>query len=169
MGTGGVAIFALQFAKLAGAQVVVISSSDEKLTKVRSLGADAVINYRNEPDWAPAVKRATGGRGADIVVETAGTLSKSLSAAAWGGFVGVIGFTGGYGAELDIRQLIAPMLRLQGIAVGSRSSFEAMNRAITRHNLKPVIEQTFPIEKARDAFTLMERGGHFGKIAITLE
>jgi len=118
---------------------------------------------------ATAVKKATGGRGADIVVETAGTLSMSLGAAAWGGFVGVIGFTGGHGAGLDIRQLIAPMLRMQGIAVGSRSSFEAMNRAITQHGLRPVIEQTFPLEKTRDAFALMERGGHFGKIAITLE
>jgi NADPH:quinone reductase-like Zn-dependent oxidoreductase len=168
-GTGGVAIFALQFAKLAGAHVVVISSSDDKLAKVRALGADATVNYRKELDWAPAVKKATGGRGADIVVETAGTLSMSLGAAAWGGFVGVIGFTGGYGAGLDIRQLIAPMLRMQGIAVGSRSSFEAMNRAITQHGLRPVIEQTFPLEKTRDAFALMERGGHFGKIAITLE
>lgn len=168
MGTGGVAIFALQFAKLAGAQVVVISSSDEKLEKVRSLGADATINYRATPDWAPAVKAATAGRGADIVVETAGSLSLSLAAAAFGGFVGVIGFTGGYGAEIDIRQLIGPMLRLQGIAVGSRSSFEAMNRAIGQHGMKPVIERAFPLEKTRDAYELMDRGGHFGKIAITL-
>jgi NADPH:quinone reductase-like Zn-dependent oxidoreductase len=118
MGTGGVAIFALQFAKLAGARVVVISSSDGKLEKVRQLGADATVIYRKEVDWVSSVRKATGGQGVNIVVETAGTLSKSLGAAAWGGFVGVIGFTGGYNAELDIRQLIGPMLRMQGIAVG---------------------------------------------------
>jgi NADPH:quinone reductase-like Zn-dependent oxidoreductase len=168
MGTGGVAIFALQFAKLAGAQVIALSSSEEKLAKVRALGADTTINYRMNPNWAQAVKAASGGRGADIIVETAGTLSQSLGAAAFGGFVGVIGFTGGYRAELDIRQVIGPMLRIHGIAVGSRSSFEAMNRAIAQHALKPVVERVFALEETRQAFELMQGGGHFGKIAIAL-
>lgn len=168
MGTGGVALFALQFAKRAGAQVAVISSSDEKLERARALGADAVVNYRANPDWAPLVRQATGGRGADIVVETAGTLQRSLNAAAFGGFVGVIGFTGGYAAELDLRQVIGPMLRVQGIAVGSRSGFEAMNRAIDLHGIKPVIDQVFPLERTQDALALMQRGGHFGKIAIAI-
>ena len=166
-GTGGVAIFALQFAKAAGARVIVISSSDEKLARTKTLGADAVVNYRATPDWAPAVKTATEGRGADIVVETAGTLSRSFSAAAFGGFVGIIGFTGGYKTEVDIRQIIAPMLRIQGIAVGSRNRFEAMNRAIEFQQIKPVIDKVFPLEQTAQAFELMERGGHFGKIAIT--
>ena len=169
MGTGGVAIFTLQFAKLAGAQVVVISSSNEKLERVHKVGADATINYRTNPDWAPLVRQVTSGRGVDIVMETAGTLSKSLAAVAFGGYVGVVGFTGGYAAELDLRQLIGPLVRLQGRAVGSRSDFEAMNRAISLHNLKPVIDQVFPLEHVPEAFALMERGGHFGKIAIAID
>ena len=109
-----------------------------------------------------------GGRGADIVVETAGgTLPQALLAVAFGGFVGVVGFVGGYQTSLDIRQLIGPMVRIQGIAVGSRTQFEAMNRAIAAHGLKPVVEQIFPLECAADAFALMERGGHFGKIGVT--
>jgi NADPH:quinone reductase-like Zn-dependent oxidoreductase len=106
MGTGGVALFALQFAKLAGAQVAVISSSDDKLARTLALGADATVNYRDNPDWAPLVRHATDGRGVDIVVETAGTLSRSLGAAAFGAFVGVIGFSSGHAAELDVRQII---------------------------------------------------------------
>jgi NADPH:quinone reductase-like Zn-dependent oxidoreductase len=168
-GTGGVAIFALQFAKLAGARVVALSSSDEKLKRVRTLGADATINYRTTPDWAPAVRAATGGRGVDIVVETTGdTLPKSLAALSFGGFVGVIGFVSGFEAAIDVRQLLGPMVKVQGIAVGSRSRFEAMNRAIDAHGLKPVIDRSFPLEQTAGAFALMERGGHFGKIAITL-
>ena len=167
-GTGGVAIFALQFAKLAGARVVVLSSSDEKLKRAAILGADATINYRATPDWGPAVKAATGGRGVDIIIETSGALSQSLSAAAFGGFVGVIGFTGGFRAEIDVRQLIGPMVRVQGIAVGSRNSFEAMNRAIERHRLKPVVEAVYPLAQTAEAFALMERGGQFGKIGISL-
>jgi NADPH:quinone reductase-like Zn-dependent oxidoreductase len=168
-GTGGVALFALQFAKLAGARVLVLSSSEQKLARARDLGADATINYREVPEWGTAGKAAMGGHGADIVVETAGsTLAQALSAAAFGGFVGVIGFVGGYQAAIDIRQLIGPMVRIQGIAVGSRTRFEAMNRAIAAHELRPVVDQVFPLERAADAFALMERSGHFGKIAISL-
>jgi NADPH:quinone reductase-like Zn-dependent oxidoreductase len=167
-GTGGVALFALQFAKLAGARVLALSSSEEKLERVRDLGADATINYRDVPDWGAAAKAAMGGRGADIVIETAGsTLPQALTAAAFGGFVGVIGFLGGYEATMDVRQLIGPMVRVQGIAVGSRTGFEAMNRAIAEHGLRPVVEHVFPLEDAAEAFALMERGGHFGKIAIS--
>jgi NADPH:quinone reductase-like Zn-dependent oxidoreductase len=167
-GTGGVAIFALQFAKLAGARVVAISSSDDKLRRVSEFGADATINYRSTPDWAPAVKAATGGRGADIVVETSGSLSKSFAAAAFNGFVGIVGFTAGYRAEVDIRHIILPILRIQGMAIGSRNRFEAMNRAIEMHALRPVIDRVFPLERAADAFALLESGGHLGKIGISL-
>ena len=168
-GTGGVALFALQFAKLAGARVLVLSSSEEKLARARELGADATINYSEVPEWGAAAKAATGGRGADIVVETAGsTLPQALQAVAFGGFVGVIGFVGGYRAEVDIRQLIGPMVRVQGIAVGSRTRFEAMNRAIAAHGLRPVVDQILPLERAVDAFALMECGGHFGKIGVML-
>jgi len=166
MGTGGVALFTLQFAKLAGARVAVISSSDEKLARAQALGADATVNYRDNPDWAPLIREATDGRGVDIVVETAGTLSNALKAVAFGGFVGVVGFAGGSLAELDVRQVIGPLIRLQGLAPGSRSSFEAMNRAIAQHGLTPVVDEVFPLERAADAFARLDSGTHFGKIGI---
>lgn len=168
-GTGGVSLFALQFAKLAGARVIALSSSDDKLARARQLGADVGINYRTTPDWDEAVRDSTGGRGVDIVVETAGsTLPKSLSALAFGGFVGVVGFVAGYRAELPIRALIGPMARVRGIAVGSRARFEAMNRAIAQHRLRPVVDSTFPLEKAAEAFKRMQQGRHFGKIVVSL-
>lgn len=168
-GTGGVALFALQFAKLAGAKVIATSSSDEKLARAKQLGADACINYRTTPAWEGPVKEATGGRGVDIVVETAGgSLHQSLAALAFGGFIGVVGFVGGYKAEIPLRAVIGPMVRIQGIAVGSRARFEAMNRAISQHGLRPVIDSTYPLEKTADAFTHMRAGKHFGKIVIAL-
>jgi NADPH:quinone reductase-like Zn-dependent oxidoreductase len=168
-GTGGVALFALQFAKLAGARVIVISSSDEKLARARQLGAEVGINYRTTPDWHVAVKDATQGKGVDLVVETAGaTLDKSLASLAFGGFIGVVGFVAGYKAEIPIRALLGPMIRVQGIAVGSRARFEAMNRAIAQHKLKPVVDSTFSLEQSADAFRHMQQGRHFGKIVLNL-
>jgi NADPH:quinone reductase-like Zn-dependent oxidoreductase len=168
-GTGGVALFALQFAKLHGASVIALSSSNEKLARAKTLGADIGINYRSTPDCAPAVRTATQGRGVDIVVETAGgTLAKSLASVAFGGFVGVVGFVAGYEATIPLRAMIGPMVRVQGIAVGSRERFEAMNRAIAQHRLKPIIDSTFPLDKTAEAFRRMERGQHFGKIVIRL-
>ena len=168
-GTGGVALFALQFAKLAGAQVIVLSSSDEKLANAKKLGADVGINYRATPDWDVAVKDSTAGRGADIIVETAGsTLSKSLSAVTFGGFIGVIGFVAGHEAQISVRSLIGPMIRVQGIAVGPRSRFEAMNRAIVSHKLKPVVDSTFELTHVADAFRRLEHGQHFGKIVVNI-
>jgi NADPH:quinone reductase-like Zn-dependent oxidoreductase len=166
-GTGGVALFALQFAKAAGATVIALSSSDEKLGRARQLGADTGINYRTTPEWNVAVREATRGRGVDIVVETAGsTLPKALAAVAFGGFIGVVGFVAGTEATIPLRAMIGPMVRVQGIAVGSRERFEAMNRAIARHTLRPVIDKTFPLEQTAEAFTRMQRGAHFGKIVI---
>lgn len=168
-GTGGVALFAAQFAKMMGARVVAISSSDEKLARVKKLGADVGINYRATPAWGAAVKEATGGRGVDIVVETAGaTMEQSLASLAFGGFIGIVGFVAGMKAEIPLRTIIGPMIRIQGIAVGSRARFEAMNRAIAQHKLKPVVDSTFPLEKSADAFRHMEQGAHFGKIVIGL-
>ena len=168
-GTGGVALFALQFAKLMGAQVILLSSSDEKLERGKKLGADIGINYRKTPVWETAVKDATGGRGADIVVETAGaTLHQSLAALAFGGFIGVVGFVAGYKAEIPLRAVIGPMVRIQGIAVGSRARFEAMNRAIAQHKLRPVVDSTFKLEDAAKAFQHMRDAKHFGKIVITI-
>ena len=168
-GTGGVALFALQFAKIMGARVVALSSRDEKLARAKQLGADIGINYRVTPGWGLAVKEATGGRGVDIIVETAGaTMEQSLAAVAFGGFIGIVGFVAGMKAEIPLRSIIGPMIRIQGIAVGSRVRFEAMNRAIALHKLKPVVDSTFPLEKAADAFRHMEQGKHFGKVVISI-
>jgi len=166
-GTGGVAIFALQFARVFGARVVAITSSDEKIARVKALGADAAVNYKTTPEWAPAVRATTGGRGVDIVVETAGsTLPQALESLAFGGYVGVVGFLGGLETRLPNVPLIELLLRIEGIAVGSRQQFEDMNRAIEATGIKPVVDQVIPFDKAADAFTLMERGGHFGKIVV---
>lgn len=168
-GTGGVALFALQFAKSMGASVALITSTDEKVARVKALGADCAINYRSIPNWESAVRAATGGRGVDIVVETAGsTLPQALSALAFGGFVGIVGFLGGFETRLPLVPLIEKMIRIQGIAVGPRDQFEAMTRAIVAHDIKPVIESVFPLDQVADAFALMDRGGHFGKIAVQL-
>lgn len=168
-GTGGVSIFALQFAKAFGARVVVITSSEEKMARAKALGADAVINYRTMPDWAPSVRAATGGHGVDIVVETAGsTLPQALKSTAFGGYVGVVGFLGAFETQLPIVPLIESLLRIEGIAVGSRKQFEDMNRAIEANSIKPVIDRTLPFDRAGEAFTLMEQAGHFGKVVIEL-
>jgi NADPH:quinone reductase-like Zn-dependent oxidoreductase len=168
-GTGGVALFAAQFAKMMGARVIALSSSDEKLARVKALGADIGINYRSIPAWGAAVKEASGGRGVDIVVETAGaTMEQSLVSLAFGGFIGIVGFVAGMKAEIPLRMIIGPMIRIQGIAVGSRARFEAMNRAIGQHKLKPVVDSTFPLEKSAEAFRHLEQGKHFGKIVIGL-
>jgi NADPH:quinone reductase-like Zn-dependent oxidoreductase len=166
-GTGGVSLFALQFARLAGARVIVLSSSNEKLSRARALGADIGINYQAVPDWAPAVREATGGRGVDIVVETAGgSLDKSLAALTFGGFIGIVGFVAGTQATIPLRAVLGPMVRIQGIATGSRTRFEAMNRAIAAHGLHPVIDSRFGLADTALAFRRMEQGSHFGKIVI---
>lgn len=168
-GTGGVALFALQIAKAAGARVVALTSTAEKTAFLKTLGADIVVNYRETPDWGQAVKAATGGRGADIVVETTGnSLAQSLAAVAFGGFIGVIGFVGGAEVALNIRQLIGPNVRIEGIVVGSQAGLLALARAMEMHAIKPVIDSVFPLEKTADAFRHLERAGHVGKIVVTL-
>jgi NADPH:quinone reductase-like Zn-dependent oxidoreductase len=168
-GTGGVALFALQFAKAAGARVIATSSSDEKLAKLKTMGADCTLNYRENRQWSQAAKEFTGGRGVDIVVETGGsTLPQSLAAVSFGGFVAVVGFVAGYEATIALRQLIGPMVRVQGIAVGSRARFEAMNRAIAANGIRPVIDNVFSFEEAGEAFRHMDSGAHFGKVVVRL-
>lgn len=168
-GTGGVSLFALQFAKAAGARVIALTSTRQKADTLKSLGADAVINYRQTPGWASAVKAATEGRGADIIVETTGSsLSVSLEAVAFGGFIGVVGFVGGLEAKLNIRQLIGPMVRVQGIVVGSRAHLEGLSRAMAMHKIKPVIDSTFRLAEAAEAFRHMESGSQVGKIVISM-
>jgi NADPH:quinone reductase-like Zn-dependent oxidoreductase len=167
LGTGGVSIFALQFAKMHGARVIATSSSDEKLARVRKLGADETINYKKTPDWDKEVARLTGGVGVDHVVEVggAGTLAKSVNSARTEGIVYVIGVLAG-GGGLDHVRVLMKGIRLQGIMVGSRQMFEEMNRAIVANGLKPVIDRTFPFEETREALKYMESGSHFGKIVL---
>jgi NADPH:quinone reductase-like Zn-dependent oxidoreductase len=169
LGTGGVSIFALQFAKLAGARVIATSSSDEKLTRVRQMGGDETINYRTTPEWDKPVRALTGGAGVDHVVEVggAGTLQLSMKAVARGGHIALIGVLSGQG-EIDPRPLFMKSARMQGIYVGSREMFEEMNRAIALAVLRPVVDRVFPFEEVAEAMRHMENGAHFGKICIRL-
>lgn len=167
-GTGGVSIFALQFALLVGARVIAISSSDEKLERARQMGAALGVNYKTTPDWDEQVWKLTGEVGVDHVVEVggAGTLNKSLRAVRMGGRISLIGVLTGRGGEISTVSILHKNIRVQGIYVGSREMFEAMNRAIALHKLRPVIDRVFPFESAREALVYMESGAHLGKICI---
>lgn len=170
LGTGGVSIFALQFAKLHGARVIITSSSDEKLERARALGADETINYRTTPDWEREVFRLTGKRGVDHVIELggAGTLQKSLDAVRYGGRVSLIGVLTGFEGMVNPWPVIARSVTVQGIYVGSRELFEDMNRAISQGGVKPVIDKVFSFPEARAAFEHMAAEAHFGKLVIRL-
>lgn len=167
LGTGGVSIFALQFAKMTGARVIATSSSDEKIEKLRRLGADETINYRTREDWDAAVLELTAQRGGDHVVEVGGggTLAKSLTAVRIGGHVAMIGALTGAAGFSPI-SVFMKAVRLQGIFVGSRAMFEDMNNAISVNNLKPVIDKVFAFDEIGAALKYMESGSHFGKIVV---
>jgi NADPH:quinone reductase-like Zn-dependent oxidoreductase len=169
-GTGGVSIFALQFAKAMGARVLGTSSSDEKLGRARKLGLDAGLNYRSEPDWAGWAAEQTGGQGVDLVVEVggAGTFGQSLRAARVGGVVAQIGVLSGVEQPIQITPILHRVLEVRGIYVGSRKDFEEMNRGIAANGIKPVVDRVFPFEEARRGLEYMERGAHFGKIVISV-
>ena len=168
LGTGGVSIFALQFARAAGARVIATSSSDEKLEKAKALGASDTVNYQRHPEWHEQVLALTGGRGVDHVVEVggAGTLGRSVEAARIGGQVHLIGvLTGG---EINPTPILRRNTLLRGIYVGSRQMFAAMNSAIALHELRPVIDRVFPFDAARDAYHYMKTQRHVGKIVIRI-
>lgn len=167
-GTGGVSLFALQFAKLHGARCIITSSSDEKLAIAQGLGADDLINYRKQPDWEKAVVELTGGRGADIVVEVggAGTLEKSLNAVRYGGIVTLIGVLTGTAGPIPTAAILRRHTRVQGIYVGSREMFDEMNRAIALHGLKPHIDRMFGFDGARAAYEHLAGASHAGKVVI---
>ena len=166
-GTGGVSIFALQFAHMLGARVIVTSSSDAKLDRARDLGASDGINYKSNPEWGAIARDLTGGRGLDHVVEVggAGTLSQTLQAVRHGGHVGLIGILSGAG-EFNPIPVLMKGVRVQGIFVGSRVMFEAMNRAIELNAMKPIIDRVFPFDELPQALRHMESGSHFGKIVV---
>ena len=169
LGSGGVSVFALQFAKLFGANVIATSSSDEKLERLADLGADNCINYRTRDDWETAVLELTGKAGVDHVVEVggAGTLSKSAAAVRVGGHIALIGALTGAGSFNPL-QIFMKSVRLQGIFVGSRKMFEDMNRAISLNKLRPVIDRVFDFDQVREALSYMESGSHFGKIVVKI-
>ena len=169
LGTGGVSIFALQFAGIAGARAIITSSSDAKLERARELGAAHCINYKTTPDWEKRVLELTDGVGVDQVVEVGGvgTLEKSLQAVRVGGYVSLIGVLTGSGT-MDPMAILRKSIRMQGIYVGSRAMFEAMNRTMTLHKLRPVIDRAFRFEESPQAFSHMESANHFGKIVVTV-
>jgi len=168
LGTGGVSLFALQFAKLHGARVILTSSSDEKLEIARRLGADETVNYKIRPEWDQAVAELTGGRGADVVVEVggAGTLDKSLAAVRAGGTVTLIGVLTGVAGAVNTAAILRRHVRVQGIYVGSREMFEEMNRAIAQHALRPWIGKSFGFDEARAAYDYLASSAHTGKVVI---
>jgi NADPH:quinone reductase-like Zn-dependent oxidoreductase len=169
-GTGGVSLFALQFARILGARVIATSSRDEKLERVHEMGADEGINYREVPEWGKRAKELTGGTGVDHVVEVggAGTLQQSLQAVRFGGTISLIGNLSGTKTEILLTHIFMQRIRVNGILVGHRESFEAMNRAIAAHRLRPVIDRVFSLEEAPAAFEHMAAGEHFGKIVVRM-
>ncbi len=170
LGTGGVSMFALQFARLAGARVLVTSSSDEKLARARKLGAAAGINYRSTPAWEQEVLRLTEGRGVDCIVEVGGggTLGRSIQAIGLGGKIALIGVLTGHTGDANPFGLMTKYASLHGVFVGSRSMFEQMNAAIACNGLEPVIDRVFAFDEAAEAYRHLERGAHFGKVVIRI-
>jgi NADPH:quinone reductase-like Zn-dependent oxidoreductase len=166
-GSGGVSIFALQFARMFGARVIATSSSAAKAERLRAMGAEAVIDYKATPDWDREALELTGGRGADLIVEVggAGTLPRSFLAARLGGRIAVIGLLTGP-SQVDPMPILRRNLRVQGLYVGSKQMFESMNRAIAAGGLEPVIDKVFPFAEAKDAYRHLKGQSHFGKIVI---
>lgn len=167
-GTGGVSIFGLQFAHAAGLRTLITSSSDEKLARAQAMGADHVINYRTDPEWSKAVRAATDGIGADLIIEVGGggTIEQSMKAIKIGGHIAIVGVVGGLGGPFNTAALIGNSAKLQGLSVGSRDMFEAMCRLIALHRIQPVVDKVFPWLDAKAAFAAMQGGEHFGKIVL---
>jgi NADPH:quinone reductase-like Zn-dependent oxidoreductase len=168
MGTGGVAVFALQFAKLMGATVIATSSSDQKLERLKALGAAHTINYKKDPEWGATVRRLTGGVGVDLVVETGGpgTLPQSIIAVRTGGRIALIGTLTRQQGDIPLTLMMIKQARLQGLVVGSRRHQQEMVRGIEAIGLKPLIDRTFGLEALAEAFRHEESGQHFGKICL---
>jgi NADPH:quinone reductase and related Zn-dependent oxidoreductases len=170
-GTGGVSIFALQFAKQFGARAIVLSSSDEKLARAKKLGADATINYRKSPVWWKQVRELCGGHGVDHVVDVGGpgTLDQSIKALKGGGFIAVVGLLSGTDTKIDQLTFIVRNARIESLTVGSRESFEKMNEFLRADELHPIVDAVFPWSEAIEAFRQLEAGKHFGKVVLKRE
>jgi NADPH:quinone reductase-like Zn-dependent oxidoreductase len=169
-GTGGVSLFALQFAKVSGARIIITSSSDEKLGRALKMGAADGINYRTTPDWDKRVRELTDGKGVDHIVEVggAGTLPRSFKAVRTGGLISLIGVLTG-GGEVNPTPLLMKGVTMRGIYVGSRAMFEAMNRVICLHKIEPVIDRVFEFGQIGEALQYLKSGAHFGKIVIGID
>ncbi|MER6943759.1 NAD(P)-dependent alcohol dehydrogenase [Nonomuraea sp. NPDC000554] len=167
-GSGGVSLFALQFAKALGARVIATTSGPAKAARLTELGADEVVDYRATPDWPGKIRELTGGLGADRVVDVAGLLEDSLRAVAIAGHVACVGFVSDAAPPLDPRVLFASGATVRAVAVGSRAQFLAMNRAIDVNRLRPVIDRVFPFDEAREAYGYYASGKAFGKVVIGL-
>lgn len=169
-GTGGVSIFALQFAKMAGATVIATSSSDAKLDRLKTLGADHLINYRKTANWGEVAREITGGRGVDHVVEVGGpaTLDQSMAAARVGAHISVIGILTGLGGEVSVVTALIKQLRLQGLIVGNRTQQQDMVKAIDANGMRPIVDKVFPLENIVEAFQYQESNQHFGKICLEM-
>lgn len=169
-GSGGVSVFALQFAKAAGCQVTATSSADEKLERLRQLGADNTINYRETPEWGNRVLEQTGGRGVDVIVEVggSGTLPQSIRAVRMGGHISMIGVLTGISGDVPTAELFQKNAVVSGITVGSRAHQQDMVAAIEANGIEPVIDQTFELAAIADAFRLQESQQHFGKICLAM-
>lgn len=166
LGTGGVSIFALQFARFRGARVIITSSSDEKLARAKELGADAAINYKTTSDWPAAVMELTNGVGADYVVDTAGELKKAIAAVRLGGTIAFVGLLTGMTAEVDLVTLMGKSARVEAVDVGSREMFQAMNKAIELHAMRPVLDRVFGFSELREALNYLKEARHFGKVCL---
>jgi NADPH:quinone reductase-like Zn-dependent oxidoreductase len=167
-GTGGVSIFALKFAKAIGARVIILSGSDEKLVKAKELGADDVINYKTFTDWGKKIQELTGGKGVDVALEMAWTdISKTIEAMKLYGRITIVGLLGGEYTNLSALGIMLKTLSLAGVQVGSKTSFEEMNKAIELDNIRAVIDRSFPFSKFPEALAYFDKGKHFGKIVLT--
>lgn len=167
-GTGGVSLFGLQLAQVAGLRTIITSSSDEKLARARALGAGATINYRSTPQWSQRVRELTGGRGADLVLEVGGpaTFGEALRATGLGGRIAVIGFLSGSALQLDALDLISSLATVHAVRVGSRADFLRLLRSLGQSRLRPQIDRVFPFTAAPAAFHHLAQAAHFGKIVI---
>jgi len=168
LGSGGVSVFALQLARLLGARVIATTSSEAKAERLRALGAETVLRYDQDPRWGRAVRKLTGGVDHVVEVGGAGTITQSLDAVRPGGTVSLIGVLAGVREPVNVLPVLMKQVRVQGILVGHRQGFEAMNRAIAAHKLRPVVDRVFAFTEVRAAFEYLASGAHLGKVCIEL-
>jgi NADPH:quinone reductase-like Zn-dependent oxidoreductase len=171
LGTGGVSLFALQFAKMMGARVIITSSSDEKLARAKALGADETINYNTKANWERDVRKHTKMAGADLIIEVggAGTMPKSMMSVKPYGTIALIGVLAGGESSLSLYPILMQGVKVQGVIVGSRSDFVRMNRAIEHNKMKPIVDKVFGWSEVPEALEYLQTGKHFGKVVVSWE